>query len=63
MEHIKVTIKGAEISWVVRGVKGKGCIALTKDLQKLSAKVIESKPTSEMEEGDKPKDNRLTNGL
>ena len=58
MAKVTVTIApdgGTSIE--VEGVKGKGCLELTKDLERALGSVTEEKKTSEYRE--RPRDNRL----
>ena len=48
METIKITIaKDASMEYEVSGVKGKSCTDLTKVLDDISGKVLETKKTAE----------------
>jgi hypothetical protein len=63
LETIKVTISAAgDISYEVSGVKGKKCRDLTKAIDALSSKVLESKTTSEFCEIEVERDTTKTRG-
>jgi len=48
MEKIEITIgKDASIEYEVSGVKGKSCTDLTKAIDEISGKVLESEKTAE----------------
>jgi hypothetical protein len=51
MEVIDIEIAAnGEISYVVKGVKGKGCRELTKDIDSIAGKVLETGNTCEYNE-------------
>ena len=55
MEKIKVIIKkDGSLEYEVKGVKGKGCMDLTKFIDKLSGKILENTKTSEYHEREDP---------
>ncbi len=55
IEEVEIFIKpNGEVSYEVRGLKGKKCLDLTKDLElDLGGDVVEREDTSEMYEGEK----------
>lgn len=58
MPKVTVTIApDGTTSIEVEGVKGKGCLELTRDIERALGKVTEDKKTSEYRE--RPRDNRL----
>ena len=60
MERIDILIKkDASIEYEVKGVKGKGCQELTKTIDEISGKVLESRKTNEYYE--KEQKERLRN--